>query len=61
MFDEKKVSCMSQLHFIDSNVSGDITIVKLSACTPKIAMPDHVVQDGCIKVVLKPPAACADA
>lgn len=38
MFDEKKVSCTCELHFTKSNVSGDITIAKLSACTQKIAI-----------------------
>ena len=38
MSDEKKASCTCQLHFITSNVTGDITIVKLSACTQKIAI-----------------------
>ena len=38
MFDEKKVSCTCQPQFIKSNLSGDITIVKLSACTQKVAI-----------------------
>ena len=38
MFDEKKVSCTCQLQFIKSNVSGNFTTVKLSACTQKVAI-----------------------